>query len=136
MDDIDRTSGGSPNSDKIQSILDASLSETDFFCRKSRSLLGQLGLPQGEDLMLLAGHKSRVKYGYVIASDTLSHLLDLAGQREKQSLRRLVESPFFLVKEKIDREKIISPVFRTRVVLSATFLEKEITPSAPWEARG
>jgi CRP-like cAMP-binding protein/sugar phosphate isomerase/epimerase len=98
MSDIDRTSGGSPNSDKIRSILDASLSETDFFCRKSRSLLGQLGLPQGEALMLLARHKSRVKYGYVIASDTLSHLQDLAGQKEKPSLRRLVESPFFLVK--------------------------------------
>ncbi|MFH1083769.1 MAG: cyclic nucleotide-binding domain-containing protein, partial [Pseudomonadota bacterium] len=32
------------------------------------------------------------------APGTLSHLLDLAGQNEKQSLRRLVESPFFLVK--------------------------------------
>ena len=98
MNDIDRTSGGSPNSDKIQSILDTSLSETDFFCRKSRLLLRQQGIQQGEDLMLLARHKSRVKYGYDIASGTLSHLLDLAGQKENQSLRRLVESPFFLVK--------------------------------------
>ena len=97
MDDIDRI-GGSANSDKIRSILDASLSETDFFCRGSQSLLGQMGLPQGEGLMLLALHKSSVKYGYIIASDTLSHLLDLAGQTEKRALRRLVESPFFLVK--------------------------------------
>jgi CRP-like cAMP-binding protein/sugar phosphate isomerase/epimerase len=98
MDDIDRASGESPNSDKIRSILDASLLETDFFCRKSRSLLAQLGLPQGEDLLLLARHKSKVKYGYDIAPETLPHILDLAGQGDKQSLRRLVESPFFLVK--------------------------------------
>ncbi|MBN1613035.1 MAG: cyclic nucleotide-binding domain-containing protein [Deltaproteobacteria bacterium] len=95
---MNRTGGESPNSEKIQSILDDSLCETDFFCRKSRSLLRQLGLPGDDGLMLLARHKSKVKYGYIIASDTLVHLLDLAGQKEKRSLRRLVESPFFLVK--------------------------------------
>ncbi|OPY83694.1 MAG: cAMP-activated global transcriptional regulator CRP [Smithella sp. PtaU1.Bin162] len=97
-EDIDCTIGVSRDRDKIRSILEDCLSDDDFFCRKGRLLLRQLGIPQGDDLILLARHKSKVKYGYVLASDTVSHILDLAGKKEKQSLQRLVESPFFLVK--------------------------------------
>ena len=84
---------------QIQRILDESLTEDDIFCRKSRSLLNKMGLETNEILMLLAHHKSSVKYGYDISPTTLTHLLGLAKEKEKESpLHRLIESPFFLVK--------------------------------------
>lgn len=98
MDYIDRTNGESANRNEIRNILNASLSETDFFCSESRTLLEQRGLSRGEALMLLAQHKSGAKYGYAIASGTLPHLMELAGRGGRASLRRLVEAPFFLVK--------------------------------------
>ena len=83
----------------IENILDESLNEDDFYCRKSRNLLSSMGLEMNEALMSLARHKSSTKYGYDLSTTNLSHLLELAGIREKDApLRRLVESPFFLVK--------------------------------------
>ena len=83
----------------IKKILDESLKEDDFYCQKSRRLLSSMGLEKDGVHMLLAHHKSSVKYGYDLSSDTLSHLLELAKIREKEApLIRLIEAPFFLVK--------------------------------------
>ncbi|MBW1861719.1 MAG: cyclic nucleotide-binding domain-containing protein [Deltaproteobacteria bacterium] len=82
---------------KIQRILEKSLTEKDFFCRKSRDLLNMMGLERDEALMLLAHHKSKIKYGYSLSSTSLSHLIDLAKEKGA-TFQRLIESPFFLVK--------------------------------------
>ncbi len=83
----------------INKVLNESLSEDDFYCQKSRRLLGSMGLETDTVLMMLAQHKSSVKYGYDLSSDTLSHLLALAKvKQEEVPLKRLIESPFFYVK--------------------------------------
>jgi len=82
---------------KIQGILDKSLSEKDVRCRKSLRLLMTLGLERDEILKMLAHHKSRVKYGYCLSPISLAHILSLAQENEA-SLLTLVESPFFLLK--------------------------------------
>ncbi|RLB83964.1 MAG: hypothetical protein DRH17_00345 [Deltaproteobacteria bacterium] len=90
-EDVDRVT--------IKRILDESLSEDDFYCQKSRHLLSSMGLETDAVLMLLAHHKSSVKYGYNLSSTSLSHLLELSKIQEKEApLKRLIESPFFLVK--------------------------------------
>jgi CRP-like cAMP-binding protein/sugar phosphate isomerase/epimerase len=87
------------DTDEIRRILDESLREQDIVCQKSRRLMNSMGLERDESLMLLALHKSSVKYGYDLSPESLSHLLALAKQKEnKAPLRRLAESPFFLVK--------------------------------------
>ena len=83
----------------INKVLDESLNEDDFYCRKSRHLLSSMGIETDTVLMLLAQHKSSVKYGYDLSSDSLSHLLELAKVKEEEApLKRLIESPFFFVK--------------------------------------
>lgn len=87
------------DTDEIRRILNESLSEQDIVGSKSRRLLNSLGLERDEALMLLALHKSSVKYGYDLSPETLSHLLALAKENENEApLSRLVESPFFLMK--------------------------------------
>jgi CRP-like cAMP-binding protein/sugar phosphate isomerase/epimerase/polyhydroxyalkanoate synthesis regulator phasin len=89
--EVDRTA--------INKVLDESLSEDDFYCRKSRHLLTSMGLETDTVLMLLAQHKSSVKYGYDLSSESLSHLLELAEAKDREApLKRLIESPFFFVK--------------------------------------
>jgi hypothetical protein len=97
MQDSNRTNEGALRRDDIRNILDASLLESDFFCRKSRGFLEQKGLKKDEALISLAEHKSRVKYGYLISSHTLTHLLALAGEQKAQALGHLIESPFFFL---------------------------------------
>jgi CRP-like cAMP-binding protein/sugar phosphate isomerase/epimerase len=83
----------------VQKVLDKSLEEDDFYCRKSRGLLGTMGLERDAALKLLAQHKSSVKYGYDISPDTLSHLLALAKLSGQETpLAKLIESSFFFVK--------------------------------------
>lgn len=83
----------------IKKVLDESLKEDDFYCRKSRHLLTNTGLEIDAVLMLLAHHKSSVKYGYELSSTNLSHILELANTKQKEApLKRLIESPFFLMK--------------------------------------
>lgn len=83
----------------IESILDGSLGEDDFFCRKSRKLLTDIGIDEDVSLMLLAHHKSKAKYGYAISQKNLSHIVELASNNENEApLRRLINSPFFLAK--------------------------------------
>jgi len=98
MDYINKIIGGRAlDITKIQRILEESLFEKDLFCQKSRDLLNMMGLERDEILMLLAHHKSRVKYGYNLSSNSLSHLIGLAKEKGA-ALQRLIESPFFLVK--------------------------------------
>jgi len=81
----------------INTILDHSLAEDNFYCPKSRDRLIRAGLEMDAALMLLAHHKSKVKYGYDLGPENLAYLLKLATKKETP-LKRLVESPFFLVK--------------------------------------
>ncbi len=84
---------------RIKKILDGSLNETDFYCRDSRNLLAAMGLEADVVLMLLAHHKSKVKYGCDLATDSLSHLLTLGNVEHSEiPLNRLINAPFFLVK--------------------------------------
>jgi len=99
MEYIKEKATGKTDVTAIKRVLDESLNEDDSYCHKSRSQLYSMGLKAEETLTLLAQHKSSVKYGYELSGDALSHLLELAGTREKEApLRRLIESPFFLVK--------------------------------------
>ncbi len=83
----------------VNKALDESLEDDDFYCRRSRSLLGTMGLGTDAVSAMLAQHKSSVKYGYDISPATLSHLLVLAKAKEEvEPLKRLIESPFFFVK--------------------------------------
>jgi CRP-like cAMP-binding protein/sugar phosphate isomerase/epimerase len=93
------TEGRSFNIEALRSILDESLNEEDFFCRKSCRLLNNVGLEKNEALMLLAQYKSKIKYGYDLSISTLSHILRVSKNDKKEtSIKKLVESPFFLVK--------------------------------------
>lgn len=82
----------------IRDVLDGSLGEDDFFCRRSCDKLKGIGLGTDDLLVLLAHHKSKVKYGYDLSSDNLRRLLKLARRGLTASSRRLFESPFFLTK--------------------------------------
>ncbi len=83
----------------VRSVLEESLTETDFFCQKAFHQLNTMGLERNEALMLLAHHKSSAKYGYDLSSNSLVHLLKLAEkEKNDRSLQRLIAAPFFLVK--------------------------------------
>ena len=85
--------------DQIREILNESIYEKDVFCQKSIQRLFNLGLDGDEPLMLLAFHKSSVKYGYDLSFNSVSHLFRLAKERhDKAPLQRLFKSPFFIVK--------------------------------------
>ncbi len=85
--------------DQIREILNESIYEKDVFCQTSSQRLFNLGLDGDEPLMLLAFHKSSVKYGYDLSFDSVSHLFQLAKEKhDKAPLRRLFNAPFFVVK--------------------------------------
>ena len=82
--------------EELTAVLDASLKDRDFFCRTCLSRLTSIGLTKNEALMLLAQYKSRIKYGYTIATGTLSHILRLVtNDKRASSLKKLAESHFF-----------------------------------------
>ncbi|MFC1532356.1 cyclic nucleotide-binding domain-containing protein [Thermodesulfobacteriota bacterium] len=87
------------DNDQIQKILDESLTEKDIFCQKSHQLLLNMGLNGDEALMLMAFHKSNVKYGYNLSHDSLTHLFKLLKEKtNKVPLQGLFKSPIFIVK--------------------------------------
>ncbi len=99
MNYLDKTATGETEKEAIKKILDESLNDDDFYCRKSLNILTSMGLDKKKALMLLAHHKSSIKYGYDLSSSSLPHLFELAEIKGSESpLKRLVESPFFLVK--------------------------------------
>ncbi|MFH2218138.1 MAG: cyclic nucleotide-binding domain-containing protein [Pseudomonadota bacterium] len=83
----------------ILKILNGSLNERDPYCPESRKHLSEMGLEPEAILMLLAHHKSSVKYGYSLSSVSMSRILALTRKNEKgAALARLIESPVFFVK--------------------------------------
>jgi CRP-like cAMP-binding protein/sugar phosphate isomerase/epimerase len=99
MNYLDKASTGETEKEAIKKILDESLNDDDFFCRKSRNKLAGMGLDKNMAMTLLAHHKSSIKYGYDLSSDSLAHLLELSEIKKGENpLKRLLESPFFLVK--------------------------------------
>ena len=99
MEYLEKLVGGKADSATVKGILDGSIKEDDFFCRKSLTLLSSMGFEEESALMLLAHHKSGIKYGYNLASTTLSHIFELAGTSEENApIKKIIQSPFFLVK--------------------------------------
>ncbi|MEW6668225.1 MAG: cyclic nucleotide-binding domain-containing protein [Thermodesulfobacteriota bacterium] len=91
--------GAGLGDENIRRTLESGLQETDFYSRKSLAGLSRLGLSREQALLLLARHRSVLKYGYDLSPDTLSHLLLLAAESSPESsLHRLAESPLFLMK--------------------------------------
>ncbi|MBW1841770.1 MAG: cyclic nucleotide-binding domain-containing protein, partial [Deltaproteobacteria bacterium] len=83
----------------VLKVLTDSLKEKDPYCTESRKILGEMGFAPDCILMLLAHHKSSVKYGYTLASNSISRILNLAKMsRNDEPLSGLVECPIFLVK--------------------------------------
>src|SRR4030042_823647 len=83
---------------QIRGILDESIHDNDLFCQKSIQRLFDLGLKEDESLMLLAFHKSAVKYRYDLSFESVSHLFHLAKERHDKPLKRIFKSPFLIVK--------------------------------------
>jgi CRP-like cAMP-binding protein/sugar phosphate isomerase/epimerase len=99
MNYIDTLAPSKADRTNIKKILDSSLDDTDSFCRESRKLLTAMGLESNTTLLLLAHHKSKKKYGCDLSTKSLSHLLTLAHNHKNEApIKRLVNSPFFLVK--------------------------------------
>ena len=99
MNYLDITETEEIKKEAIKKFLDESLNDDDFYCRRSCNKLTGTGLDKKKALMLLAHHKSSIKYGYNLSSNNLSHLFKLAEIRgNKGPLKGLLESPFFLVK--------------------------------------
>lgn len=100
MDYIDHIIGDRPLDRKgIIRDLDKGLAEPDPRCTKSRGALRRRGLSDNEALVLLAHHKSLIKYGYGLSSTSLFHLLDLAeGLKGSSPLLDLIQTPFLFVK--------------------------------------
>lgn len=83
---------------RIREILDESINDKDIFCRKGIQRLLDLGLKGDEPLMLLAFHKSAVKYRYNLSFDSISHLFHLAKERHDRPLKKIFNYPFLIVK--------------------------------------
>jgi CRP-like cAMP-binding protein/sugar phosphate isomerase/epimerase len=99
MNHLDKTPTGETEKAAIKKVLDESLNDNDFYCRKSRNKLNSMGLDKNKALILLAHHKSSIKYCYDLSSDSLDHLFELAEiKKGGNPLKRLLESPFFIVK--------------------------------------
>ena len=100
MNYIDKIVGNrSINKMAVTPVLDESLNENDIFNRNSFDKLLKLGFNDDEALVLLASHKSLIKYGYRLSLDTLKHILSLSqGDRKFSPIKGLVKSPFLFAK--------------------------------------
>lgn len=100
MNYIDKIVGKlSINKMVVVSALEESLNENDLYCRSSFDKLLKLGLNDEEALILLASHKSLIKYGYRLSHDTLKHILSLAqGDSKFSPIKDLIKSPFLFAK--------------------------------------
>ncbi len=84
----------------VGSVLGESLNEKDLFCtRPLKQLLG-MGLEYEQAIKILAGFRSKEKYGYGLSLSTLEHLLDLSKGKEElaSSLAYIIRSPMLFVK--------------------------------------
>jgi CRP-like cAMP-binding protein/sugar phosphate isomerase/epimerase len=83
----------------VASVLEESLSENDIFSKNSFEKLLKLGFKDDEALILLASHKSQMKYGYRLSLDTLKHILGLSqGNSRFSPIKNLIKSPFLYAK--------------------------------------
>ena len=100
MNHIDKIVGNlSINKMVVTPVLEESLGENDLYNRSSFNKLLKLGLKDEEALILLASHKSLVKYGYRLSLDTLKHILSLAqGDSKLSPIKGLIKSPFLFAK--------------------------------------
>ena len=99
MKNSDPLIDGNRDIEGLEDILESSLQDKDFFSQSSMRRLSDLGVGRKEALAQLAAYKSRVKYGYELSFETISHLLLLSGKPEAQpGLHALIRSPYFLAK--------------------------------------
>ena len=100
MNYIDKIVGNrSINKMVVTSVLEESLKESDIFNKGSFDKLLKLGFKDDEALILLAVHKSLMKYGYRLSIDTLRHILRLSqGNRKFSPVKDLIKSPFLFAK--------------------------------------
>jgi CRP/FNR family cyclic AMP-dependent transcriptional regulator len=83
----------------VASILDESLTEYDTYTNNSFDRLLEMGLKDDEALVLLASHKSLIKYGYRLSTDSLTYIHQLFhGDSRFSSLKELIRSPFVFAK--------------------------------------
>ncbi len=83
----------------VTSVLEESLKEDDRFNSNSFDKLLKLGFKDDEALILLASHKSQIKYGYRLSFDTLKHIQSLSQRSSKFSpIKSLIKSPFLFAK--------------------------------------
>ncbi|MBN2060752.1 MAG: cyclic nucleotide-binding domain-containing protein [Deltaproteobacteria bacterium] len=83
----------------VKGILKDCLVEKDLSYELSCKKLVSMGIEKEKAFMLLAYQISREKYGYTISYTTLSHILALVEEVEKEDpFHSLLKSPFFLVK--------------------------------------
>ena len=78
MDYIQEIVGRKDDEAAVLRVLDDSLNEKDPHCAVSRKILGEMGLAPEAALMLLAHHKSNVKYGCRLSTGTLSRILKIS----------------------------------------------------------
>jgi len=116
MNYIDKIVGNrSINKMVVTPVLDESLNENDIFNRNSFDKLLKLGFNDDEALVLLASHKSLIKYGYRLSLDTLKHILSLSqGDRKFSPIKGLIKSPFLFAKTGWIYEHAPSFVFYNR----------------------
>ena len=97
MKNSDPLIDGNRDMEGLEDILESSLQDKDFFSQSSMRRLSDLGVGRKEALAQLAAYKSRVKYGYELSFETISHLLLLSGKPEAHpGLHALIRSPYFL----------------------------------------
>lgn len=100
MDYIDKIiSNRSINKMVAVSVLEESLKEDDIYNKNSFDELFKIGFTDDEALILLASHKSLIKYGYRLSINTLEHILSLPqGNRKFSPIKDLIKSPFLFAK--------------------------------------
>jgi len=100
MNYIDKIVGNrSINKMVVTSVLEESLKEDDIFNRNSFNKLLKLGFKDDEALILLASHKSLIKYGYRLSINTLRHILSLSQENSRfYPVESLIRSPFLFAK--------------------------------------
>ena len=143
MNYIDKIVGNRPiNKMVVTSALEESLKGDDIFNRNSFDKLLKLGFKDDEALILLASHKSLIKYGYRLSLDTLSHILNLSqGDSRFFPIKSLIRSPFLFAKtgwiyehapsfafyEKSKQEEIDSYILQFAENYLSLFLDHQIS---------
>jgi CRP-like cAMP-binding protein/sugar phosphate isomerase/epimerase len=83
----------------VTSFLDESLTEHDPYTGNSLNGLLEMGLKDDEALVLLASHKSLIKYGYRLSTDNLTYIYKLFhGDHRFSTFKDLIRSPFVFAK--------------------------------------